>query len=66
MTSPMECFLDQPSGCVAGVQAPFPDVDSGRWPLKAGVKLQREKGRGRECSLLLLISVRFQQRFVKR
>ena len=34
--------------------------------LKAGVKLQRKRGRGRECSLLLLISVRFQWRFVKR
>lgn len=33
--------------------------------LKAGVKLEREKGRG-ECSQLVLISVRFQLRFVKR
>lgn len=35
VTSPAECFLDQPSGCVTGVQAPCPDVDSGRQPFES-------------------------------
>lgn len=66
VTSPTGCFLDQLRCCVTGMWAASQSwilVDS---HLKAGVKVESEKGWQEECSQLMLISVRFQLRIVKR